>query len=270
MIESVSKDEIVDAIQIHWKLQLGSYFKCICDLGGVKYNLGERVTDYYWNYAGLIECPPDAETKLVEDVISFAITNTRVPAIYIDPSSHSTTLIDAMRQKGFEAEDEEIWMFWDQSADIDEKSPNGLNITTVDSLDKMKIFVDVFNESYEMLEEGETNSVYGLSLMDAYHIKPRGVEIVHLIGYVNSDPVSIASVYIADDVAGIYNVGTPPKYRNQGYGRALSLAAINRGKSQKPRRMLLETELNSGPQRLYSKLGFRPAFSAAIWAMNSE
>lgn len=268
MIDNVSTKEIEDAIRIHWKLQLGSYFSSVHELGGATYNLGDPVTDYYWNYAGLIRAEGGEENEVIDRVMEFAKLHDRVPAIYIDPSTQPNSFVETIKQRGFSAEGDEIWMFYPDGAGASEPAvdSNGLDISVVGSDSDLSQFLDVFNEAYEMLEDGETTTPYGDSLVNAYNSPPDGVEIKHFIGRHDGVAVSIASTYLAGDVAGIYNVGTPEAERRKGYGTFLSQHAINYAVKARVRKLILQTDLDSPAEKLYTKLGFKPAFSAGIWS----
>ena len=85
MINNISAQEIEKAVRTHWKLQLGSYFESIHDLNGAVYNLSGFVTDYYWNYAGMINVQPLEIDALIKRVIVFARKCNREPAFYVDP-----------------------------------------------------------------------------------------------------------------------------------------------------------------------------------------
>jgi GNAT superfamily N-acetyltransferase len=104
-------------------------------------------------------------------------------------------------------------------------------------------------------------------LFDAFKSGTKDVEIFHYLGMSNGIPASIASVYISSDVAGIYNVGTIPDFRKKGFGAALSRVAIAEALKHNVRKLLLQTELDSEPERLYSKIGFDQAFSGEIWSL---
>ncbi len=61
---------------------MGTYFASVHDLDGATYNLGDKVTDYYWNYAGKIDTTEDNKDALIERVIAFASAHSREPAFY--------------------------------------------------------------------------------------------------------------------------------------------------------------------------------------------
>ncbi len=266
MISNISEEMLIDAIEIHWKLQLGSYFSKVHKLSGAVYNIGGRVTDYYWNYAGLIRAEKGKEQELIDEIIEFAKTHDRVPAVYLDPSASPENFDTFLKEAGFSPEDDEIWMFCNGEQPSMETNPNKLKIIQVENKKDMEAFIEVFDEAYEMLEEGEIESPYSLSLLDAFNLPPQEVTIEHYIGLIDKKPVTVGSIYMSADVAGLYNVGTLTSECKKGYGGTISRYVINRSKELKHRRLLLQTELGSDAERLYSKLGFYQAFSGAIWS----
>lgn len=266
MISNISIQEIEAAVRAHWKLQLGSYFESIHDLKGAVYNLGGLVIDYYWNYAGMINAQPSEVDALIKRVIEFAGDKNREPAFYIDPSTRPENITKNLSDAGFQPDDDEIWMFFNEFPSDLRKPPSDLDIQEVSSIKDMHVFVDVFHEAYEFLEDGETSSTYGNSLLETYENLPKDVDIYHFIGNHSGKPVSVSSIYISGSDAGLYNVGTPSVHRGCGYGTALSVHAIKLAQIKGAQRILLQTELGDDAERLYGNLGFTQGFSAAIWA----
>jgi GNAT superfamily N-acetyltransferase len=271
MICNISLDEINDAVRIHWKLQLGSYFDSVHDLDGAVYNLGDTVKDYYWNYAGMINTSSEKAEDLITKVEEFAFKNNREPAFYIDPTTKPNNFSDYLLKREYQPDDDEIWMLFNRFPNTLKKSPPNLVINEISSFDEMKVYVDVFHEAYEFLEGQEKTSPYGNSLLMAYRNKPKNVSIHHFIGWDLNEPVSVSSIYVSDTVAGLYNVGTPKKHRNKGYGSALSIHSIKYAQQIGIYdKIILQTELGDDAERLYKTLGFEQAFSAAIWAKKAN
>lgn len=269
MISNISAHEIEEAVKIHWKLQLGSYFDSIHDLNGAVYNLGGLVTDYFWNYAGMINTQPSEADALIERTINFALAHKREPAFYIDPSTKPDNFTTYLTNAGFKADDDEIWMFFKELPN-DLKKISDLVIREITDFNDMQTFVKVFHDSYEMLENGATSSPYGDSLLKAYQNQTNNVNVHHFIGSLSGEAVSVSSIYMSGHDAGLYNVGTPVSYRGHGYGTALSVHAIKYAQGKGANKILLQTELGGEAERLYKKLGFTQAFSAAIWAKETE
>lgn len=269
MINNITLQEIEEAVRIHWKLQLGSYFESIHNLDGAVYNLGGLVTDYFWNYAGMINTRPSDADVLIERIIKFALMHKREPAFYIDPSTKPDNFTTNLTKAGFKADDDEIWMFFNQLPNALQQTSD-LVIKEVADFNDMKTFVKVFHDSYEMLQDGDPSSPYGDSLLKAYKNKANDVKVHHFLGSRSGVPVSVSSIYMSGHDAGLYNVGTPVSHRGHGYGTALSVHAIKYAKGKGAKKILLQTELGGDAERLYSKLGFVQAFSAAIWAKEAE
>jgi GNAT superfamily N-acetyltransferase len=74
---------------------------------------------------------------------------------------------------------------------------------------------------------------------------------------VDGDPASVTLVLRSGPVTGIYAVATKPAYRGRGLASAL-LAQARRDAAGG--RLTLQVVEGSDAERLYLKLGFRPAF----------
>lgn len=270
MICNISVNEIEEAVRIHWKLQLGSYFDSVHDLNGAVYNLGGLVTDYYWNYAGMINTKPNEAKELINRIIEFASEHNREPAFYLDPSTKPENFSELLTNAGFHPDDDEIWMFFNGFPKNLKPQPSDLNIKEISSQSDMKDFVDVFHDAYEFLEDGETSSTYGDSLMEASQKQTKDVNVYHFIGSCSGKPVSVSSIYMSGTNAGLYNVGTSISSQGHGYGTALSIHAIEFAKSKGAKKILLQTELGDDAERLYKNLGFGQAFSGVIWAKSNS
>jgi ribosomal protein S18 acetylase RimI-like enzyme len=70
---------------------------------------------------------------------------------------------------------------------------------------------------------GDTQIYY-----DAYARHGFGAEAIslHYIGYLNDQPVTSSTLLLAGGIAGIYDISTPPAFRRQGYGSAITRAMM--------------------------------------------
>jgi ribosomal protein S18 acetylase RimI-like enzyme len=80
---------------------------------------------------------------------------------------------------------------------------------------------------------------------------------LHYIGYLNDHPVTSATLLLAGGIASVYNVSTPPSLRRQGFGSAITYAALQAAQ----KRGYQAAYIWSSPlgQGVYRKLGFIPA-----------
>jgi hypothetical protein len=99
--------------------------------------------------------------------------------------------------------------------------PDGLEITVVADGDDLAVVADL------------TARGFGMPLEVAAHFsspanlgEPR---LVQVIGRVEGEPVTSATVVVTGTTAGIYNVATPAEHRRRGYGAAATWGAIEQG-----------------------------------------
>jgi ribosomal protein S18 acetylase RimI-like enzyme len=71
---------------------------------------------------------------------------------------------------------------------------------------------------------------------------------------VNGTPAAASALWITDDVAGLYDVGTAPAFRRRGLGALVSLAAMSAGRQRGCRLGALES--TPAAESVYRSLGF--------------
>ena len=76
----------------------------------------------------------------------------------------------------------------------------------------------------------------------------------NFVGRLKGRPVSVAAVLLADDIAGIWNVGTLADVRGRGMGRETTLAALRLGRDHGYRRSVLGSSPLGLP--VYTRIGF--------------
>ena len=82
--------------------------------------------------------------------------------------------------------------------------------------------------------------------------------------YDGSDPVSTATLVVVDGVAAVFGVGTLPECRRQGWGRAVTLAALHEGVRRGADLSYLNPSDSGEP--VYRALGFEDAPPWQVWA----
>lgn len=262
--DSISAEAVAAAMRAHARLQMGSYLAGVYDLGGALYHYGDPADDLPWNYAALAQVNEGEEDSLIDRVESFSRAHHRTPAFYIDPAIATPSLTTALERKGFVLEEEEIWMTY-AAVPQEKLSLGALHIETVETAAQMDEFMEVFRDAFELPSMDDPDEI---TLRRAFREPPQGVRISHFIGRNNEgQPVAVASTYIADGVAGIYNVGVAMQARRRGYGVEVTRVAMANALNAGVERILLQTELNSAAQGLYERLGFQKSFVGEIWAL---
>jgi ribosomal protein S18 acetylase RimI-like enzyme len=80
-------------------------------------------------------------------------------------------------------------------------------------------------------------------------------EVQFFVGYIGTSPVSSASLFFSDTVAGIYLVATKLSFRNHGYATALTKHLLNVARKAGYHKIVLHA--NPKAVNIYYNLGFR-------------
>jgi ribosomal protein S18 acetylase RimI-like enzyme len=91
---------------------------------------------------------------------------------------------------------------------------------------------------------------------DAYSRHGFGPDAIarHCVGFLDNQPVTSASLLLAGGIASVYNVSTPEPLRRQGFGSAITYAALQEAQKQGYQSAFIwSSPMGRG---VYSKLGF--------------
>jgi hypothetical protein len=81
-----------------------------------------------------------------------------------------------------------------------------------------------------------------------------------LLAFDGDTPVASSALAVSGDVAGVYNVGTPPQFRQRGFGEVATRAAIAEGVRRGCTRTTLQASAMGFP--IYERMGYR---TVATW-----
>ena len=100
----------------------------------------------------------------------------------------------------------------------------GIKIRTMRSKEELhdgvKIAAKTMGLSEEFQERGELSSQLALKEDPSTNV------LVGYIAYIDDTPVSVSTVFYGGGVAGLYSVGTLPKFQHRGIGTAITLAPL--------------------------------------------
>ena len=215
-----------------------------------------RIKDYYWNYATKLNIDEKSLRKIIGEIIDFYTDLNRQPTIYLTPFSRPKNLPELIKTFGFQSKYRDAWMFYDNSTPRIEL-PEGFTIRRVESKDEMKVFVEIFNQSYSGAtpEEpwGALPKEYGECLFDSFKNSGKDKTVVNFLGFFKGNPVGIATLIYSGKFGVIYNVGTIPQLRKKGIGAALTLNAVSDSIKNNARIIFLQTEDGSYNEAYYKK-----------------
>lgn len=147
----------------------------------------------------------------------------------------------------------------------DEPLPQGLDIVPVRDAATLGEFISVL--ALEMgVPAGSPNPAarHHAALLEAVPPTLAAEPIpLRYLGRIDGRPVATSRIAIAAGVAGLYAVATLPDVRGRGIGRALTLAALEAGRSLGYRIGVLQASDDGLP--VYRRIGFRTIFDYAVY-----
>lgn len=126
---------------------------------------------------------------------------------------------------------------------------NQLKIQVVSSLASLRSFIDVLIRSY-----GESNEI-AFPVETLFGKPGLNYPIFHFLGKENEVPVTAGSLFIKDDMAGIYHIGTVPEARRKGYASLLMYAALKHAQYHGCKASFLTSTPMAN--QLYKNLGYK-------------
>jgi ribosomal protein S18 acetylase RimI-like enzyme len=165
-------------------------------------------------------------------------------------TSRPDDLGDRLLRAGFELVSDSPGMALDLDGFVAEPAPPGVEIVTVDDLRGLDQWEALQHRALE-LDDTRTRA-----WRDAHdRALSADIPLRDWIALLDGEPVAAAALFVAADVAGIYNVATVPEARGRGIGGAVTSAAIAEGVARGLRTAVLGSSEMGFP--VYRRLGFR-------------
>lgn len=249
-------------LDVHARMQKGTYFSeiTLMPFRGLKFAHSKLIEDYYWNYAYGIGLSNNDLQQIINQLKAFAKSINRTPVLYISKKDISNDFIEKFNSDELE---EEVWMVKKLGNSDDNSENNSLSFKLLVNDTPSKAFINVFKNAYC---EGTPGTV-GYSELPGEYVKSlensksdSDIGIVHIIGEEDGVAVTIATLFIADNFAGLYNVATIPTKRRKNYGTEISKKAIEIARSKNCNYLFLQTKADSEVEELYKKIGFERNF----------
>ena len=178
---------------------------------------------------------------------------------WVAPHHRPADLADRLLRHGFERVGETAAMALDLDALPGAgEVPAGLTIQPVGDLESARAFVTVIMTDRA---DGAPRLSDVATDLRTRHIHERMAQDpapMRFVGWLEGEPVATSRLSIVGGVAGLYGVVTVPRARGRGFGRAMTLAALDAGRRLGMRIATLQaTELGLP---IYRRLGFEELF----------
>jgi len=177
------------------------------------------------------------------------------------PTSQPISLVERLKDRGFEPS-VEPGMAVATTASF-ERSPSELVVRAVNDSAGVLDWVNTFDRAFD--GEPRDHAHPWLHAFAALYLAKSSPGQL-CIGYLDDEPVATALAFVGGGAVGLYGIGTVPEHRGRGYGAALTVAAINWGRSQGAALAVLEATEPGFP--VYERLGFRTQFETTTWYLD--
>ncbi|HYO61263.1 MAG TPA: GNAT family N-acetyltransferase [Actinomycetota bacterium] len=126
--------------------------------------------------------------------------------------------------------------------------------------DLLPTFLDVFCASFGLPREmAERLATHDYVDLEQSH---------DVVAFVDGDPVAVASTFESMGVVGVYNVGTMPDHRGNGYGEAVTWAVVEHAKKRGCHTAVLQSsDMGFG---VYRRMGFEVVSSYCCYTNEPE
>jgi GNAT superfamily N-acetyltransferase len=124
--------------------------------------------------------------------------------------------------------------------------PDGLRIEIATTIEALRDHASMLRDGFGLPQE-IIDRVVQPALLDV-------ADLTVLVGRVDDEPVSCSLLAISGATAGVYNVATPERFRGNGYGEALTWAAVIEGAQRGCSHAVLQASDAGYP--IYRRMGF--------------
>ena len=139
-------------------------------------------------------------------------------------------------------------------------------LSHVDYCDNKKTCLDFGHVLSAIFEPGNTKEAENIRTIYnsvGFHNMGSSNHMIHLAGYFENRPVATATVYCKNNTAGIFDIATPEKWRNRGFGSEMLYQALQVAQQHGATICLLQA--SSAGLNIYKKAGFNTSGNFEVW-----
>ena len=192
----------------------------------------------------------------------------RAPAMWwISPLTTPADLASVLSDHGWQLMDEQpVGMSADlksvQDYSLLRPGSEEMLIRPVEQAEHFHAFSQLLTEVFEL----SSSAVHIITDMFSHPDFDLQRSFLHYLGFLNGHPVAAGSVFIKDNVAGIYNVCVSPDARKRGFGETMTRYLLYISRQNGCKRSVLQSSLMA--KRLYERMGFEQCGAFKLFLLN--
>lgn len=179
-------------------------------------------------------------------------------------SEPTTAYAQALRQAGWEHEENEVGMHLSLTSQLQTKSDTVLSrIEYCDSLSHFQDFGRVLSAIFEPGNTVEAENIRAIYQQAGEHSASLDDRLIQLVGYFDDQPVSTATLYFHHNIAGVFDIATPECWRRRGFGSEIFYQALRVAQQKKATACVLQASPDG--VNIYKKAGFISTGNFEVW-----
>lgn len=207
---------------------------------------------------------------LTDDRVDFAektwIAKDRKSTFYFENTPYHENLKSYLASKGYKKVFEDCWMFHEGSGIDRSRFQEVKEVVTEDDLE---VFIEIFDQSFQIDDPQNPYGKIGEGLAIARRawLKFKGTNrLRYFIAYKEGKPVAVSALTNYQGHGYVSNVGSLRTVRGQGYGKLVTLYAIDQSVKNGNSLHYLATEEGHYPNVFYTRIGFVTKYKAVGWS----
>lgn len=176
----------------------------------------------------------------------------------------TTAVAELLGQAGWIHEENDVGMYFPLTAPISACPKRVLSrIEYCDRPARFQDFGQVLSALFEPGNPVEAENIRTIYQAAGEHCTRLDAQLIQLVGYLGEVPVSTATLYLKDDVAGIFDIATLEKWRRRGFGNEMFYRVLQLAQQKQAKICVLQ----ASPEGLdiYRKSGFRISGDFEVW-----
>ncbi len=257
------KHDAYDFLLNFQHVQLGIMADEILDLGFGSLTFSATDTSAYFNNVLVNGSLTDEQLSSVEKIWQERI---RSSTFYFENSPQLAELKTYLTSKDYQQAFEDCWMFH-PGTDID--SSRFAEVREVQNQTDLEVFISTFDQSFQADDPQNPYGTIGegLNIARRAWIHFQGThKLQYFIAYQNGQPVAVSALTNHQGHGYISNVGSLRSVRGQGFGKLVSLFAVDQSVKNGNSLHYLGTEEGHYPHEFYSRIGFETKYKMVGWS----